>query len=216
MAPDAIVITSDSDTGVEIDLLAATVPPEEINVLRAIDQQVYAAPASEAKAAAASGEWSAIGLTGAVTRALRKGKEAEAVHTSVVERLKATMEATRAKAMQVPASERTTETLLAEREIRDRLVGRDALEVNALYVTAITNGDWTTVNAVERAPASFPLLPAEMVEQGKALRLAKSPLAGQLAAEEAAYCRYASVLASSRTQLANLAKQHGLDLDAVK
>lgn len=216
MGTEATVITSDTATGVEIDLLAATVPEEEINALRAVDRQVYAGPATEAKAAAASGEWSAVGLTGAVIRALRKGKEADAVHTSVVERRKATMEATRAKARQVPASERTTETLLAEREIRDRLTGRDPLEVNALYVAAIASGDWTTVNAIENAPRSFPLLPEAMLEQGRALRLATSPLADQLAGEEAAYRRYAGVLASARTQLANLAKQYGLDLETVK
>ncbi len=54
------------------------------------------------------------------------------------------------------------ETLLMERGIRDRLAGKDQLEVNVIYLSAIERGDWTTVSAIEKAPESFPVLIMEL------------------------------------------------------
>ena len=49
------------------------------------------------------------------------------------------------------------ESLLMERESRDRLAGKDQLEANVMYLSAIERGDWTTVSAIENAPKSFPV-----------------------------------------------------------
>jgi hypothetical protein len=69
----------------------------------------------------------------------------------------------RQRAIGPPTGEdRRVETLLMEREIRDRLAGKAQLAVNVMYLSAIECGDWTTVSTIERAPTSFPGLIMEL------------------------------------------------------
>ncbi len=207
------ILKSDNLVGMEIDAIAPTLPETDtatVPALREIEAVFRAADAT-VKAAAESKELTALGQREAVKKALRVAVQELTPHQTVAERLAATAAATRTQALQSSTGERTLEVLMIEREVRDRLAGRDPLEVNAIYQGALSVGDLTTVNAIERAPSAFALLTPAMLEQGAAVKLARSPLAEQLAAQEAEQRRYASILATTRTQLASLAARYGLD-----
>lgn len=70
--------------------------------------------------------------------------------------------------------------LMLEREIRDHLRGKDALQVFELYIAAAASGDDQFCRAVEEAPTAFPLLTPELRAQGRQVRIAHSPAAETL------------------------------------
>jgi hypothetical protein len=72
-------------------------------------------------------------------------------------------------------------TLLLQREIRDRLTGRDSLEVLQHAVSAVERGDDELLHAIEGAPRSFPLLAPEHAATLRQMRLEHSAVAPLLA-----------------------------------
>jgi hypothetical protein len=66
-------------------------------------------------------------------------------------------------------------SLFEEREIRDRLQGRDALQIQELYVSAIAAGDAAFIRAVEHAPRAFALLRPEDRALGVRMKLDGHP-----------------------------------------
>jgi len=117
-------------------------------------------------------------------------------------------DATRVQALQPPAT--FTPDAAMSREIRDRLTGLDPLDVRVKYFAAIGQGDFALVHAVEQAPQAFALIDADTREQGDAMKLGRHPLKATLDAQALAARRHASVVATTRTELARLAKQFGL------
>ncbi|MBA2305201.1 MAG: hypothetical protein H0W08_21585 [Acidobacteria bacterium] len=203
-------LKSDNLVGMEIDAIAADAPEQEA-ALRPIEAVFLTARDTSAQTAKDPAR-TPLGQRQEIQKALKQAAAELRPFAATAERLGAAAGATRAQALQPPAGERTVEVLMIEREIRDRLASKDALEVNAIYQSALSQGDLTTCSAIERAPASFALLTPEMREQGEAVKLAHSPLADQLAAQELAHRRYAGIVATTRTQLAALAAHSGVDL----
>lgn len=66
-------------------------------------------------------------------------------------------------------------SLFEEREIRDRLQGRDALQIQEFYMAAIASGDAAFVRAVEHAPRAFALLRPEDRALGTRMKLEGDP-----------------------------------------
>lgn len=64
--------------------------------------------------------------------------------------------------------------LLKQQEIRALMRGRDRLENWADYQVAIADDDWITIEAVEGAPKSFPILNSEQIADGVRLRQRKN------------------------------------------
>lgn len=62
---------------------------------------------------------------------------------------------------------------LQRREIRDNMKGKSKGEVLALYKAAIDEGDMLTIQAIENAPRSFPLIDPQTLETYKKFRLAQ-------------------------------------------
>jgi len=114
------------------------------------------------------------------------------------------------EALEVPAKERTTADLLMEREIRDRLhaEGADSVTLAPRYYKALSNGDTAFARAVENAPAAFPLLTDAMREHGEEETLKRSPLAPQLAAEEAEHAIFRQITGTVRVHLRELEKKN--------
>jgi hypothetical protein len=213
MAP--IYFTSRSPVGQCVDAqIAGTVselPDDErervTRDLRAI-ASVYDAAAAAAKDAAASKELTPLGQREAIKRAITAAVGQLTTHDATVATLRETAAATRAKALEVP-SERTPEALMLEREVRDRVANLDPLQVRVKYLTAVEQGDWLTVRALEAAPSSFSQLTPALREQGSAAKLLRSPLAPQVAAADASSYVYATTAATAKTELRKLAERHG-------
>jgi hypothetical protein len=180
--------------------------------LRAM-QKTFDVAATAAREASKSRELTALGQRAAVTRVLQQAAETMKAHDAKVAKITGAAAEARAKAMQPPATERTQEVLMLEREIRDRLAGKDALEVNVLYVNAIASGDWTTVTAIERAPAAFALITPDQREVGDMMKLRSSPLAAQVIDADKLAFIYQSVSATIHAELAKLAEQFGVDFE---
>ena len=140
--------------------------------LRAIQHVVEDADA-ESRKIDESKELTDLGKREAYKR-IREGAEAALKpHEALVERLGATVAATRSKAIQPPAA--TPESLAVEREIRDRLMDEklDTLKVGIRYLNALDRGDDTFVRAVESAPESFALISSDIRQKGEEMRLAR-------------------------------------------
>jgi hypothetical protein len=71
--------------------------------------------------------------------------------------------------------------------------------------------DTVFVSAVEHAPRSFPLVTPDTLEKGVEMKLGRHPLASRLAEEQRAASRYAGVVATTKSELARLAKQYGIE-----
>lgn len=175
--------------------------------------KVYDDAATAVAAARDSKELTALGQGVATTRVLQQAVEAKKPLDAKVAKVVAAAAEVRAKAMQPPAMERTQEVLMLEREIRDRLAGKDALEVNVLYVNAVASEDWITVNAIERAPSAFALITRDQREIGDMMKLRTSPLAAQVIEADKLAFIYQSVSATVHAELAKLAEQFGMDLE---
>jgi hypothetical protein len=176
--------------------------------LRAI-QKIYDDAATAAAAAEASREFTALGLAEAVKRVVGTAHGALKPHEAFTTKLATSAAATREKAHQAPESFQRTPAV--EREIRDRLVGMEPLQINAKYYDALEQRDWDFILAVEHAPKAFALLTPEMRETGAAMKLLSSPFASQLAEEEAVADIYRSTVGAVRTELARLAERYGAD-----
>jgi len=192
--------------GVLIDALAADHPEEEPGLRRI--QSVYDIANGEIATATSSAELTPIGKQAAAVKAITKASGAMAPHDATAARLKATADATRARALSPPSEYQRDQSI--EREIRDRLHGTDPLLMPSRYFQAIETGDHAFVAAVESAPAAFALLDDVTRRRGEDMKLAKSPLAAQLAQQESEAARYGMVVATTRTELAKLAEQHGV------
>lgn len=101
---------------------------------------------------------------------------------------------------------------MVEREIRDRLTGKDPLEVNVVYLTAIAEEDRSTVRAIENAPKAFALITPDQRETGDAMKLERSPLAPQVTAADAIAFIYQSVSAAVHAELGMLVERYGVDV----
>jgi hypothetical protein len=100
-----------------------------------------------------------------------------------------------------PAKERTTEGLLVEREIRDRLhamishpnIAKDETEkgnrmrVERMYLEALQSGDQPFIDAIESAPAAFPLISDTTRRQADDMKLKMSGLADAIKQREAEF-----------------------------
>jgi hypothetical protein len=104
--------------------------------------------------------------------------------------LRATIERTRQRLVDVersavpprPATQDQS-TIAREREIRDRLTGKESLTVLQYAIDAVTSGDEDLLHAIEGAPRAFPLLTPRDAQTLRQVRLEKStaaPLVAQL------------------------------------
>jgi hypothetical protein len=88
----------------------------------------------------------------------------------------------------VPQTTRERDTIAGlfrenrEIEIRNRLMaeGADPVAIATRYYDAISRGDWEFVSAVENAPQAWPLLNESIRAQGLAMKIERSPRAGEL------------------------------------
>ena len=217
----ALILGSTSPVGVLIDAyeqgssLAQRAEPERARIFseQRAAQAVFDEAHKAAIAAATSRELTKLGRDKAIVRAIKAGREAMKPYDANAATRAARAAELRAKAIEPPTAERNVETLMLEREIRDRLAGKDPLEVNVLYLSAIERQDWTTVSAIERAPAAFPLITREQRETGDAMKLTRSPLAGQVAEAEAEAYVYQSVAASVHAELDKLAEDFRVETE---
>lgn len=175
-------------------------------------QKTYDDAAAEMEAASRSKELTALGQKTTVKRARQQATDLMKPHDAKVAKVVAAAAEVRAKAIAPPPAERSQEVLMVEREIRDRLVGKDPLEVNVTYVHAIANGDWTTVTAIERAPSAFALITPDQREVGNMMKLRASPLAPQVIEADRLAFIYQSVASTVHAELGKLAEQFGVDL----
>lgn len=210
------ILKSDNLGGMEIDALGPSLKAEgdtttEPKMRAVVD--VYTTAATAVKAVTANPGLTPLGQQDEAKKTIAEAKSALKRFEAEADRLGSVAKATRAQALQSTATERTVETLMLEREIRDRLVGKNDLEVNAVYQSALAREDWATVEAIERAPLAFPLITEEMRAQGDDARLSKSPLAAHVAAQETAHRRFSGIVATTRSQLALLAQEHGLTFE---
>lgn len=72
-------------------------------------------------------------------------------------------------------------TIARDPEIRDRLMGKESLEVWQLAIDAVERGDDDFLRAVEQAPRAFPLLAPDHAAYVRQMRLERSPVASELA-----------------------------------
>jgi len=179
-----------------------------VSELRAM-QKIYDDAAKEAETAAQSQELTPLGRREALKRLATGAVDAMKSHDEKVAAIVRSATDTRAKAIQPPAIERTQEVLMVEREIRDRLVGKDPLEVNVMYVNAIAQGDWTVVNAIERAPAAFALITSDQREAGDMMKLRASPMAPSVIDADNLAFIYQSVKSAVHAELGKLADDLG-------
>jgi hypothetical protein len=75
------------------------------------------------------------------------------------------------------APERTTELLMLEREIRDRLQGMKPHDVRQLYLRAVDGSDPALVSAVENAPRAFQLVDENTLALARETKIKASPWA---------------------------------------
>ena len=178
---------------------------------------VYGAAAEAVRKARTSQELTELGKREATKRALASATAALEPHEAKVRELESSLDATRRKALERPASERTPERLMLEREIRDRLVEQriDPLLVAGRYLTAVRNGDDVLVSAIENAPAAFALIDDATRRQGEDARIARSPHAGEVARLEGDHALLRQVVNTTRTHLREMAESHGVQLEEV-
>ena len=167
-------------------------------------QKVSDITTAEIRRANESEELTDAGKFEAAKKSVARAREALEQHEAHVERLAEKAAATRSKALEVPAGERTTEALMIEREIRDRLHGLDRGEVELRYLNAAGKGDTVFTSAVEGAPEAFRLIDDRTRQHGEEERLKRSPLAERLAAEEAEHAVFSQVVNSTKTVLREL------------
>jgi hypothetical protein len=166
------------------------------------------------KTAEASREHSKEGLTKLAERTIGTASVAMKPHEQKVAQLAAAVAATRAKASETPSTERTTEAVLRERELRDRVSGlKDPLMAVPMYLDAIDSGDWETVRAIEAAPRAFQLVDAATRAEGAKRKAAKSSLAATLAAQEAEHGAYKIVVAAAKNDLRALAERYDVRIE---
>lgn len=77
-------------------------------------------------------------------------------------------------------------------------------------------GDDAFVRAVENAPAAFPLMTPEQRQRAQELRLEQSPLAPDIASQEATHALFRSVVMATKKELAKLAESHRAQLDVTE
>ncbi len=174
--------------------------------LRSI-QHAYSEALAATKKIDESKELTQLGKFEARKRIIEQASETLVAHDEHVERLAAKVAATRAEATKIPASERDTETLMLEREIRDRLAAEklDPIKFAPRIFRALRNDDWTFLNAVERGPDAFSLLNDLTRSAIDAARLERSPLRDRLADEELTHSLFRQVTRTTTTELRKLA-----------
>ena len=84
----------------------------------------------------------------------------------------------------------------------------DPLMVGPQYFAALERGDDVFVRAVENAPSAFPLLTPEERQRGQEIKIEQSPLASEIAEQEAAHDLFRQIVATTRTELGRLAERH--------
>lgn len=210
MATAWATLNSTDQAGMELDALEATLPPEDHTTMRPLraTAEVFTTAATDVHTAAKNPALTPLGQREAVSKVIASAREALKPHQVEADRLAGIADATRAQALQPPAT--FTPDAAISREIRDRLQGADPLDVRVKYYAAIGRGDWAFVHAVEQAPQAFAVLDADTLEQGAQMRLGRSPLKARLDAQELAARRHAGVVGTVKTDLKRLAKAYGL------
>lgn len=150
------------------------------------------------------------GLKKKIGDAIRASKAAMQPHDAEVTARQQRRAEIRAKATATPMGTRDLDTVLMEREIRDRLASRDPLEVNVVYLSALEKEDWLTVRAIENSPPTFPLLNAQQREVGNARKLLKSALVDDVMEADAGYSAYRTIAQAVHSELAGLAERYGV------
>jgi hypothetical protein len=174
---------------------------------------VFTVPAEAMKALVESREYAEAGVKAAATGKVAQGFESIKPFEQEVEQLKAVVDATRTKALGPWVLERTPETLMLEREIRDRLVGQEKLKIGAKYLAAIGEADTLFVSAIDRAPAAFSLIDEDTRRRGEELKIEQSPLKAELEAQQLEHDLLSSMVATVKTELRKLAQQYGVSLE---
>lgn len=158
----------------------------------------------------ASRTYTSKGLREQVAKALKAARAAMAEHDAEVEARQERQTAIRAKATATPTGTRDLDTILTEREIRDRLAGKDPLEVNVIYLTSIERGDHVTTRAIENSPPTFPLITPEQRAVGDARKLLKSELVDAVLEADASASAYRTIVGAVHAELSALASRYGV------
>ena len=177
----AIMMQSTSQLGMELDIHVASQPEGSWDEFRALQRDVEQA-LGRADDLKRSGDYSGTGLVKAL------GAERQRALT-LLEPFRARLTRHDAKVQELitaalsraPRTAADLPALLAEREIRDLLRGKDPTEVAPLYFKALEQGDHAFIRAVEDAPAAFPLLNNDMRAMGRELQIATSAQASEIA-----------------------------------
>lgn len=218
-----MILSSPSSVGMLIDsfmqskgtTLASLPEHERTRIereLRAI-QMVADAPRDTSAAAVASKEHTRKGIQKIAADALATAEAARVPHAAKVAQIEGDRLALRARATATPAGDGSLAELLAEREVRDQLRGKDPLEVFPVYLTALERQDWLTARAVENTPPSFPLLTREQREQGDFIKLQRSRYIEEVMKQDAIAYVYRSVLAAADEELAKVADDFGVKVE---
>jgi hypothetical protein len=172
-----------SNVGAHIDVHVGIVHDNVIEDWRAGLQRNVERKKAEIARLAFSNDYTPLGRDKAVRAARERAREVLKPQEEIVERYRARIADIETRAIP-PRQKRTANDLpdlLIEQEIRQRVKGQDALQLLPMYLSAIERGDDQFCRALEEAPAAFPLLTAEMLEQGRGVKLAKCPDAELLA-----------------------------------
>jgi hypothetical protein len=103
--------------------------------------------------------------------------------------------------------ERTTEDLLRERELRDRLHQMDPTTRRELYLRAVEDGtDPELVAAVDRAHKAFPLVDQATLSMTREWRIEQSPLAPRRRELQLLHEAYGLLLEGAQIQLDDMRK----------
>jgi hypothetical protein len=207
---------SSGPVGGLVDALIANEVNEPYEMALRNIQRTYDLAAEGAAKAQKNDGLSPLGKSQATKRVITQAFEGLEKAEEHVKRLEAKVAATRSKALEVPAGERTAEDLAMEREIRDRLIAEkvDPGMLGVRYFKAIDSGDTTFTRALEGAPQSLPLLDDDMRQKGQEAKLKLSPFAERIAAEEAERDVFRMTVNGTKTELNKLANKHRVNMSA--
>lgn len=159
------------------------------------------------KAAAADKERTPLGQQKQIGEAYDAGETRLAQFEPLHDRRGVEITNLKRKAMESP--ERSASEQRDEDFAQKKLADMDPLMAGARYEQAIVDGNWTIINAVDRATAAgFPIVPEATRARAAELKIQHSKFAPEIARLEAALEADRIILASARTALREIADHH--------
>jgi hypothetical protein len=193
-----------------VDMLAERYP-ERVPEWRMI-AKVAADARTSSKAAAENRELTNLGQKVKIQEALDGGAARFADFDALHARRETEIANLKRRAVEPP--QRTEAESRDETFAQERLAKLDPLMAGARYEQAIAEGNWTIINAVERATAAgFPTVSEASRLRAADLKIQHSKLAPEIAKLEAALGADRSVLNAARNALREIAESHGVRLD---